>query len=59
MILPVGVVLGCCGMWCMMRRRHDHTFEHPKQKKQVQEAIYDEPLETAIPLSNNEAYGHI
>ena len=58
--LPVGVALGCCGMWCMMRRRHNHTLEKSKENmEQVQETIYDEPQETAIPLSENEAYGHI
>ena len=57
-ILPVGVVLGCCGMWYMMRRRQGHTLECPEQKmEQIQEAIYDEPLETTIHLSDNQAYG--
>ena len=56
--LPVGVVLGCCGMWYMMRRRQGHTLERTEQKmEQMQEAIYDEPLETTIHLSDNQAYG--
>ena len=56
--LPVGVVLGCCAMWYIMRRRQGHTLEHPEQKmEQIQEAIYDEPLETTIHLSDNQAYG--
>ena len=55
--LPVGVVLGCCGMWYMMRHRQGHTLERPEQKiEQMQEAIYDEPLETTIHLSDNQAY---
>ena len=56
--LPVGVVLGCCAMWYMMRCRQGHTLESPEQKmEQMQEAIYDEPLETTIQLSDNQAYG--
>ena len=56
--LPIGVVLGCCAMWYMMRHRQGHTLEHPEQKmEQMQEAIYDEPLETTIHLSDNQAYG--
>ena len=27
--------------------------------EQLQDAIYDEPLETVIPLSDNQAYGHV
>ena len=56
--LPVSMVLGCCGMLYFMRRRQGYTLERPEQKmEQMQEAIYDEPLETTIHLSDNQAYG--
>ena len=35
---------------------HSEGDQHKSQ--QVQEAIYEEPPETAIPLSDNQAYGH-
>ena len=30
-----------------------------QKSEQLQEAIYDEPLETAINLTHNQAYGHM
>ena len=30
-----------------------------QQKEQLEGAIYEEPLETAIPLRDNQAYGHV
>ena len=56
-VMPVGVVIGCCGMWWMMKRGGGGGVE-----KREMGAIYEEPVaavETAIPLSHNEAYGHI
>ena len=60
--LPVGVVIGCCSMWCMMRHGRGATSGGTKQKmEQLQGAIYEEPgpVDTAIPLSDNQAYGHV
>ena len=58
--LPVGVVIGLGVAWNVMRRVRDPTSEgHQQKSQQVQEAIYEEPPETTIPLSNNQAYGHI
>ena len=61
-VLPVGVVLGCCGMWCVMRYSGGPTSGGGQQKvEQLQAAIYEEPspVETAIPLTDNQAYGHV
>ena len=37
------------------------TSKGPQQKteQQLQGVIYEEPVETAIPLSDNLAYGHV
>ena len=57
--LPVGVVIGLGVAWYVMRRGRDPTSEgHQQKMEQVQEAIYEEPPETTIPLSDNQAYGH-
>ena len=60
--LPVGVVIGLGMAW--YGKRHDqgpsiHGEDEQHKSQQVQEAIYEEPPETAIPLSDNQAYGHI
>ena len=58
--LPVGVVLGYCGMWCRKRQGQGSTNESVQQRmEQLKEDIYDLPLETAIPVSDNQAYAHI
>ena len=58
--LPVGVILGCCSMWYMRRHGQGSSNEHLQQKiEQLKEDIYDEPLQIAIPLNDNQAYGHI
>ena len=58
--LPVGVVIGLGVAWYVMRRGRDPTSEgHQQKMEQVQEAIYEEPPETTVPLSDNQAYGHI
>ena len=60
--LSVGVVIGLCVAWCMMRRGRGATSGGTKQKmEQLQGAIYEEPgpVDTAIPLSDNQAYGHV
>ena len=62
--LPLCVVIGLGVAWYGKRRgqgpsTHSESDQHKSQ--QVQEAIYEEPPETAhaIPLSDNQAYGHI
>ena len=57
--LPVGAVIGL-GVACYgMRRGRGPTSEGGQQKcQQLQGAIYEEPPETAIPLRDNQAYGH-
>ena len=57
--LPVGVVIGVRVAWYGKRcgqgpSTHSEGDQHKSQ--QVQEAIYEEPPETAIPLSDNQAY---
>ena len=59
--LPVGVVIGLGVAWYGKRcgqgpSIHSEGDQHKSQ--QVQEAIYEEPPETAIPLSDNQSYGH-
>ena len=61
-LLPVGVVIGLCVAWCMMRCGRGATSRGTQQKmEQLQGAIYEEPgpVDTAIPLSDNQAYGHV
>ena len=59
--LPVGVVLGCCGLWCIWRRGRGSSGKGTQQK--VQGAIYEVPgpgpVDTAIPLTDNQAYGQV
>ena len=62
--LPVGVMIGCYGMWCIVKS-HKHNL-HQEKEQQLQEGtnvvIYEEPdvkIETDIPLSDNQAYGHV
>ena len=56
-VLPVGVALGCCGMWYMMRR----GATSGQKVTQLQAALYEEPVSTAasIHLTDNQAYGHV
>ena len=61
--LPVGVVLG----WCIWGRGRGSSGKGTQQK--VQGAIYEEPgpgpavqlgpVDTAIPLTDNQAYGQV
>ena len=60
--LPVGAVIGLAVEWWVRRRDRGPTSEGPQQKmeQQLQEADYEEPpLETIIPLRDNQAYGHV
>ena len=65
MSLPVGVLIGCWGAWCVRRRgkRRGPRSTQQEQPQQLQGAIYEEPgpglVDTAIPLTDNQAYGHI
>ena len=54
--LPVGVVIGVGVAWYSKRCGRGPTSKGDQH--QVQEAIYEEPPETAIPLSDNQTYGH-
>ena len=58
--LPVGVVIGLGVAWCVWRYGQGSTSESPQQNiEQLQGAIYEEPQEIAIPLGDNQAYGHV
>ena len=65
MALPVGVLIGCWGVWCVRRRGKGRGPRNTQQEQpqQLQGAIYEEPgpgpVDTAIPLTDNQAYGHI
>ena len=57
----MGVVIGLGVAWWVWRRGQGPTSEGPQQKteQQLQGAIYEKSPETAIPLSDNEAYGSV
>ncbi|CAI8037256.1 hypothetical protein GBAR_LOCUS20823 [Geodia barretti] len=61
--LPVGVVIGSCGTLFAIRRGGGRGERKRKKKKEeFGGAIYEEPVhsvETAIPLSENQAYGQV
>ena len=61
--LPVGVVIGCLTMWCIVRRRRGGGGgEEGGVEKREMGAIYEEPtqpLESVISLSDNQAYGQV
>ena len=65
MALPVGVLIGCWGAWCVRRRGKGRGSRSTQQEQpqQLQGAIYEEPgpgpADTAIPLTDNQAYGHV
>ena len=62
--LPVGVIIGCYGMWCIMKS-HKHNLQQEKEqqlKGGTNVVIYEEldvKIDTGIPLSDNQAYGHV
>ena len=60
MALPLGVLIGCWGVWCGKRWGREDTQKEQQQQLQGA-AIYEEPgpVATAIPLSDNLAYGHV
>ena len=56
---PKNAYLCLCVTWCVCRHGLSYTSEYPQQQRQqLQGADYEEPLEGAIPLSDNQAYGH-
>ena len=60
LVLPAGVIMGLGVALYGMRRGRGATSEDGQQKsQQLQEAIYEEPPETAISLRDNQAYGHL
>ncbi|CAI8025153.1 hypothetical protein GBAR_LOCUS14558 [Geodia barretti] len=60
--LPVGVVIGSCGTLFAIRRGGERGERKKKKREELVAAIYEEPVhsvETAIPLSENQAYGQV
>ena len=59
--LPVGVIIGVCVTWCICKSRGVQEKER-QLKGGTNVVIYEEPdveIETDIPLSDNQAYGHV
>ena len=55
-VLPVGVVLGCCGSWCLLRCRSNKK----KKKRANASPLYEEPVKpSGFSLTENQAYGHV
>ena len=55
-VLPVGVVLGCCGSWCLLRCRNNKK----EKKKANASPLYEEPVKpSGFSLTENQAYGHV
>ena len=64
--LPVGVVIGFYGLWCIKKSHKYNLHQEKEQQHQSQGetnvVIYEEPdvkIDTDIPLSDNKAYGHV
>jgi hypothetical protein len=61
-VLLVGLVLGCSGMWCLMRQDRccKRALSVDRHEKELA-AIYDEPaaVRRAICMSKNQAYGQV
>ena len=66
--VPVGVALGCSGMWCLMKSqgyKRDRPSDRGKKKTtELTGVIYEEPVavapvETVFSLSDNQAYGQV
>ncbi|CAI8036846.1 hypothetical protein GBAR_LOCUS20640 [Geodia barretti] len=51
-VLPVGVVFGCCGMWCLMKSRG-------RKKRRMAPPLYEEPVKPVFSLTENQAYGQV
>ena len=59
--LPVGVIIGVCVTWCICKSCGNQEKEQ-QLKEGTNVVIYEEPdvkIETDIPLSDNQAYGHV
>ena len=58
--IPLGVLIGCCGLWYRRRRGMRRENGSPKRKE---EAVYEYPqaiqVNTAVMVNNNEAYEHV
>ncbi|CAI8015509.1 hypothetical protein GBAR_LOCUS9598 [Geodia barretti] len=51
-VLPVGVVFGCCGMWCLMKSQG-------RKKRRMAPPLYEEPVKPVFSLTENQAYGQV
>ena len=61
--LPVGVVIGYFGTWWQRRGLRGQGTQHKQEQLELDKPIYEEPgtgpVDTAIPLSENWAYGQV
>ena len=69
--IPVGVALGCCGMWCLMKSRvcKGGCISSEREKRELggegdkTGVIYEEPVApvetTVFSITDNQAYGQV
>ena len=61
--LPVGVVIGYFGTWWQRRGPRGQSTQQKQEQLELDKPIYEElgtgPVDTAIPLSENQAYGQV
>ena len=65
-ILLVGLVFGCCGMWCLMKSQgYNRERElNTRRSMELPPIIYEEPVlvapvQTAFSVTENQAYGKV
>ena len=57
-VLPGGMFLGCCGMWCLISERERRHHFSDKGSESREESHYDVPgpIQSAITVTHNQAY---
>lgn len=58
-VLPVGLLLGCCAMRCLIQQRGSKRDLSGEGYGTDSANSYEVPVETAISLTDNRAYAHV